>query len=325
MTILVEKIELKGLFGIKDITWDLKDVNVLVGKNGAGKSTLLRSLHSILKREGSEELTRSNHMKVTLSGGGTIEHTIDRLDADAEELLKALTEFSSSIKKGKKLQKESIKLENLIDKIKSKKGEIKEIGFSKIQASDEVIENKKIKSELISTVNMSANSVQALTGSDGEVTTILDMEIRNEISSLKKIINSKPDECTHLLKRLERSINKLFEESKKEVSFSSGELKIKRTDNDEDLFISNLSSGERQVIYIMIKAANTSEEETILLMDEPEISLHLTWQEKLIDSILSVNEKCQLIIVTHSPAIVMKGWMGAFVDIKNIEKGSLNV
>ncbi|MBP0691055.1 ATP-binding protein, partial [Klebsiella pneumoniae] len=92
----------------------------------------------------------------------------------------------------------------------------------------------------------------------------------------------------------------------------------------EELYLSNLSSGERQVIYIMLKAANTSKEETVLLMDEPEISLHLTWQEKLINSILYVNEKCQLIIVTHSPAIVMKGWMGAFVDIKNIQEETIN-
>jgi predicted ATPase len=320
MSILVKEIELKELFGSKNIKWNLKDVNVLVGKNGSGKSTLLRSLHSLLKQEGSEETTRSKEIKVTLNNGGTITHSINKLEAHTDELLKALTDFSDIIKKGKKNQKEQAKLDGIIKKIKDNKGEIREIGFGKIQVSDDILSKRKVRSELISTVNMSANSVQALTGSDGEITTILDMEIKNEINNLKKIIDDENENCDKLIEKLEFSINSLFEESKKEVSFLSGDLKIKRTDNDEELIVSNLSSGERQVIYIMLKAANTSREETVLLMDEPEISLHLTWQEKLINSILYVNDKCQLIIVTHSPAILMKGWMGAFVDIKNIQE-----
>ncbi|ENF4061995.1 ATP-binding protein, partial [Escherichia coli] len=78
----------------------------------------------------------------------------------------------------------------------------------------------------------------------------------------------------------------------------------------------------RQLLYILIKTANTSLDESVLLMDEPEISLHLTWQERLISTIKSINDNCQLIIVTHSPAILMKGWMDSFVDIKNISKES---
>ena len=46
----------------------------------------------------------------------------------------------------------------------------------------------------------------------------------------------------------------------------------------------------------------------ILLMDEPEISLHLSWQVDLIDHIRKLNENCQVIIATHSPSIVQKGW-----------------
>lgn len=324
MSILVKNITVKGLFGSKDINWDLKDVNVLVGKNGAGKSTLLRSLHSMLKQEGSVELTRSESMKVTLNEGGTITHIINKLGQDTEELLNTLMGFSNSITKGKGAKKEKLKLDELIGKIKSKKAEIKEIGLSKIEVSEDIRAKTKIKSELISTVNMSANSVLPLTGSDGEVTTILDMEIKNEINKLKKIINDKEIECNELICKLEKSINDLFEESRKKVRFSSGDLEIERTDKKEELYLSNLSSGERQVIYIMLKAANTSREKTVLLMDEPEISLHLTWQEKLINSILYVNNECQLIIVTHSPAIVMKGWMGAFVDIKNIQEETVN-
>ena len=53
-------------------------------------------------------------------------------------------------------------------------------------------------------------------------------------------------------------------------------------------------------------------------MDEPEISLHLNWQEKLILTIKELNPWCQIIIVTHSPAIVMDGFMDCYVDMNEI-------
>ncbi|MGK3472580.1 AAA family ATPase, partial [Klebsiella pneumoniae] len=42
----------------------------------------------------------------------------------------------------------------------------------------------------------------------------------------------------------------------------------------------------------------------------PEISLHLSWQEKLLASIKKLRSESQIIVVTHSPGIVMDGWMG---------------
>jgi predicted ATP-dependent endonuclease of OLD family len=50
------------------------------------------------------------------------------------------------------------------------------------------------------------------------------------------------------------------------------------------------------------------EEQYILLMDEPEISLHIGWQQRLIDIIRELNPNCQLIIATHSPSIFGEGW-----------------
>ena len=72
------------------------------------------------------------------------------------------------------------------------------------------------------------------------------------------------------------------------------------------------------MIYIFLKVVNASSKKSILLMDEPEISLHMSWQEKLINEILLINPDQQIIIVTHSPAIVMNGWMDSYKDIKDI-------
>ena len=53
-------------------------------------------------------------------------------------------------------------------------------------------------------------------------------------------------------------------------------------------------------------------------MDEPESSLHLEWQESLIDNLLQLNEHAQIIIATHSPGILMKGWLNHVTEIENI-------
>jgi predicted ATP-dependent endonuclease of OLD family len=50
------------------------------------------------------------------------------------------------------------------------------------------------------------------------------------------------------------------------------------------------------------------EHPAILLLDEPENSLHIEWQQQLIDVIRTLNSNCQLIISTHSPSIFGDGW-----------------
>ena len=112
-------------------------------------------------------------------------------------------------------------------------------------------------------------------------------------------------------------MNSLFQETKKKVDFVDDQLEI-RLHNKSKLDYKKLSSGERQVIFIFLKVINGSVDNSLILMDEPEISLHLSWQEKLLSEIVKVNSNSQIIIVTHSPAVVMNGWLDSFVDITNI-------
>jgi predicted ATP-dependent endonuclease of OLD family len=55
-----------------------------------------------------------------------------------------------------------------------------------------------------------------------------------------------------------------------------------------------------------------------MIMDEPELSLHTDWQEKLIDYIRQLNENVQIIIATHSPSIVINGWQDKVFEINGI-------
>lgn len=70
----------------------------------------------------------------------------------------------------------------------------------------------------------------------------------------------------------------------------------------QNIGVSSLSSGEKHVLWIFIDALIA--EASSLLIDEPEISLHVDWQNRLISDITQLNPKVQLIMATHSPEIM---------------------
>ena len=56
----------------------------------------------------------------------------------------------------------------------------------------------------------------------------------------------------------------------------------------------------------------------VLFMDEPEVSLHIDWQQRLIDLILTLNPNVQIILTTHSPAVIMNGWVDHVTEVSDI-------
>ncbi len=67
--------------------------------------------------------------------------------------------------------------------------------------------------------------------------------------------------------------------------------------------LDKLSSGEKQIVALFARLYLAEEKEYIILFDEPELSLSIEWQEKLIPNILA-SDKCKMLFaVTHSPFI----------------------
>ncbi|MGL4431185.1 MAG: AAA family ATPase [Plesiomonas shigelloides] len=80
---------------------------------------------------------------------------------------------------------------------------------------------------------------------------------------------------------------------------------------NEDVEMTKLSSGEKNIISIMFDLIFKTENGAIILIDEPEISLHVSWQRDLIcrfNKISSCSDYNQLIIATHSPEIINDDW-----------------
>lgn len=89
----------------------------------------------------------------------------------------------------------------------------------------------------------------------------------------------------------------LFISKNKKISTS---VKLK----NRNFTINELSSGEKQIIILLAETLLQDKKTSIFIADEPELSLHLKWQELLTTSIRNLNPNGQILFATHSPDII---------------------
>ncbi len=117
-------------------------------------------------------------------------------------------------------------------------------------------------------------------------------------------------------KKFQDIIDRLFRETGKQIIRSENEIKFSQM--GETLVPYQLSSGEKQMLAILLTVLVEDNMPHVLFMDEPEVSLHVDWQKQLIDLIMELNENVQIILTTHSPAVVMNGWMNHVTEVTDI-------
>ena len=111
-------------------------------------------------------------------------------------------------------------------------------------------------------------------------------------------------------------MDELFTDTGKKINRNSNEILFDQFGVTLQPY--NLSSGEKQLLVIMLTTLVQDMHPCVLLMDEPEISLHIEWQQQLIQRVRSLNPNVQIIMTTHSPALIMDGWMDAVTDVEDI-------
>ena len=104
------------------------------------------------------------------------------------------------------------------------------------------------------------------------------------------------------VKQVEEILNLFFNEVNKVIIVVNGCIEV-ILPNKEISSIFKLSSGEKQIL-VMIAQLIFGEKRDIFIIDEPELSLHLGWQEIFVESLINASEKTQFILATHSPTIV---------------------
>lgn len=120
-------------------------------------------------------------------------------------------------------------------------------------------------------------------------------------------------------------INKRFKHKKlfidKEVGFLFKST-ILRDKNGEaiDIPVDKLSSGEQNEMVLFYELLFKSKNDSLILIDEPEISLHISWQNSFINDLKEIAKlnKLEILIATHSPDIISDNW-DLKVELKGIE------
>lgn len=97
----------------------------------------------------------------------------------------------------------------------------------------------------------------------------------------------------------------------KEIKISREKgIVVYKSGTDDQLKLNHLSSGEKQEIILFYELVFESDKNIHLLIDEPEISLHIEWQLKFMDDLLKIADKkrFKVTVATHSPQIINNHW-----------------
>ena len=247
----IKRIDIKGLWGKKDISWDNihQDVNIVVGINGSGKTTMLNMMEGYFN-ENSKILKKYKGEVVGVPRAGEVYPITYVRSYDVP----------------------------VADKRKSESPLMQELNYA-------VFQNKEGCSFFNYRMKMLDFPERA-----GEIETNI-----NELFGV---------------------VNKMFKDTNKQILIMNSNLVF--IQDGTEISLDQLSSGEKQLLLILLKVFLMDKKPGILFMDEPEISLHVSWQQQLIEAIRKLNSKCQIILTTHSPSIFAKGWMNSLVFMEDL-------
>ena len=200
----------------------------------------------------------------------------------------------------------------------------------KVEPSDA----KWIRVDVIRSFDRPLMTSDALAKMDSSLTTELDWQLFNlqrkyldyQVNIGNRIIkvlqSGKPDaaeqaaEISKPKKLFQDIVDNLFSDTGKTIIREENEIRFSQI--GETLVPYQLSSGEKQILCILLTVLVEDNTPYVLFMDEPEVSLHFEWQKQLIDLVLKLNPNVQLIMTTHSPAVVMAGWGENVTEVTDI-------
>jgi predicted ATPase len=124
-------------------------------------------------------------------------------------------------------------------------------------------------------------------------------ELQNVVKQIEQV-ETTIGEITAPRERFRKVLESMFTGSK-HLAFTEKEIKV-QLPKDREIGLSLLSSGEKQLLFIALFALTAANHS--LIIDEPELSMHVDWQKRLVATLRDLNPRLQLIMATHSPEIM---------------------
>lgn len=322
---ILNSFKITGLFG----HWILKSnldsrINILTGDNGSFKTNLIKILRDFLSvkqgegniEKGSLELSDGED-RISLYYRHFEDSLLSLKKAKDDELLR---ELAAQVQTDLKDTNEKTLSERIL------KADI--TGYKKNGKSIRPVDFKNsMKVDFISTFDIPQKNTNDRDSYLDEMLSDLEkkyayymsdlaQKVKNGISKKGKINLGLLNDIYEPNVIFTEIINNSFKNTGKKLDTSRSELHF-LVDKDR-LTTHQLSSGEKQWLIIMLTVLLERQEEYVLLMDEPEISLHLEWQSKLIENIFKINPNCQIIMTSHSPGIILHGWEQYTIQMSSI-------
>lgn len=262
------------------------DTIVFIGENGTGKTTILREIYDLMDIEN----TSKSENKIFLE-----------LEENEKYLLKTYPlEKNNSIIMEDDILYDFVDIDNEVcnfediekDKYKSKVIYLPtEINFNSLKRVDRTFRYKyKFRNEI--NENLISDLPSAIANR-----IYIEMIMNEDLPARE----SREKVC--------KEVNSIFKSMDLDVEFvglskNEDTIPIFRNIEGKEFDISELSSGEKQLFLRALSLKFLNVNNSIILIDEPEISLHPRWQRKIINVYENIGENNQIIIATHSPHII---------------------
>jgi predicted ATP-binding protein involved in virulence len=195
--------------------------------------------------------------------------------------------------------------------------------YKQLDAYDSII-RKKITAHVegIDKTIQSINAFKMSSERDEEITLEIDYRSLQALASTQNIIKlsleaeRKTSDVFTPINLLTQILSEFIKD--KTFNFIAGELIVCNTFNT--ISVTSLSSGEKQLLILFIETTLQRNKEFIFLTDEPEISLHISWQRQIIPAVKRINPNAQVIAATHSPEVAAK-YKESIVDMEKMIHG----
>lgn len=193
------------------------------------------------------------------------------------------------------------------------------------------------KDDIKGHINAMSAAVQKVVGGENlSLNDIFPLSLVNRTLSLIEIskkYNSQKDDVlepvTKYLKCLQRFMNEKnfsFSEKTGNLNIQLKQIELKKEGevsmHNIEIQHYSLSSGEKQLLILLTQTLLQEKQPYVFIADEPELSLHIEWQHKIIGAIKELNPNAQIIVATHSPEIAGQ-WRPNITNLQNVtEYGS---
>ena len=285
----IKNLHIKEFKGLRDISINFEkndeplDLVVLAGSNGSGKTRILESILRYFQ-------DHLNYKQNNIEAGIFYEEKEKNCISNVQDFFYGL-EYFSYHEVNNPLYEKHIEIKNKLDILPKIIYVPTEINFQKMDvASTTLVQEYKF-------INI--------------VNTNLIKDIPSYIATkmISAMLKNKNEKVGDVQKKVFNEINEIFENLSidvkvEDISQDGRNITLFTNSSGDEFDINELSSGEKQLFLRTLAIKMLNPENSIILIDEPELSLHPKWQQRIVDVYRKIGKNNQIIIATHSPHIL---------------------